>query len=338
MTCFRCRRSLLRFGHHHPPCISPPGPSRSLLLLSLSTTAAAASTAATATTMNGSLSVDFTYLHPIYGGPIDFTPRPSVSSTVSTVLFAASTVTTLATVRQVTEDESPARSNSSISITSTSSTIDPLLDFEGAGGVGGGGGFDSRDENSGYSVLEVTVIAAVAGILSLLTILGNVLVMVSFKLDKQLQTISNYFLLSLAVADFFIGLISMPLYTLYLLMNKWPLGPVVCDIWLALDYLNSNASVLNLLVISFDRYFSVTRPLTYRVRRTTKRAILMIASTWIISLLLWPPWIFAWPYIEGKRTVPESQCYIQFLETNLYITFGTALAAFYIPVTVREYT
>ena len=40
------------------------------------------------------------------------------------------------------------------------------------------------------------------------------------------------------------------------------------------------------------------------------------------------------PYIEGKRTVPETMCYIQFLETNLYITFGTALAAFYIPVSV----
>lgn len=91
-----------------------------------------------------------------------------------------------------------------------------------------------------------------------------------------------------------IGLISMPLYTIYLLLNRWPLGPFVCDSWLALDYLNSNASVLNLLIISFDRYFSVTRPLTYRVRRTTRRAILMIASTWIISLLLWPPWIFAW--------------------------------------------
>lgn len=43
------------------------------------------------------------------------------------------------------------------------------------------------------------------------------------------------------------------------------------------------------------------------------------------------------PYIEGKRTVPETSCYIQFLETNLYITFGTALAAFYIPVTVRRF-
>lgn len=96
------------------------------------------------------------------------------------------------------------------------------------------------------------------------------------------------------VADFMIGLISMPLFSIYLILGNWPLGPFICDAWLALDYLNSNASVLNLLIISFDRYFSVTRPLTYRVRRTTRRACLMIASTWIISLLLWPPWIFAW--------------------------------------------
>lgn len=35
--------------------------------------------------------------------------------------------------------------------------------------------------------------------------------------------------------------------------------------------------------------------------------------------------------IAGKRTVPEYECYIQFIETNQYITFGTAIAAFYVP-------
>ncbi|XP_048511042.1 muscarinic acetylcholine receptor DM1 isoform X2 [Athalia rosae] len=185
-----------------------------------------------------------------------------------------------------------------------------------------------------YTVLEIVVITIVAGFLSLATVIGNSMVMISFKIDKRLQTISNYFLFSLAVADFAIGLISMPLFTVSTLLGYWPLGPYICDTWLALDYLASNASVLNLLIISFDRYFSVTRPLKYRAKRTTLRAGMMIASAWGISLLLWPPWIFAWPYIEGERTVPDNECYIQFIETNHYITFGTAIAAFYVPVSV----
>ncbi|XP_071639159.1 muscarinic acetylcholine receptor DM1-like isoform X1 [Temnothorax longispinosus] len=195
-------------------------------------------------------------------------------------------------------------------------------------------GLDCGGEPIQYTFWERGVIIVLTIILSLATVIGNIMVMISFKIDKQLQTISNYFLFSLAVADFAIGLISMPLFTLYTVLGYWPLGPHVCDTWLALDYLASNASVLNLLIISFDRYFSVTRPLTYRAKRTTTKAAIMIGSAWGISLLLWPPWIYAWPYIEGTRTVPDNACYIQFIETNHYITFGTAIAAFYVPVLI----
>ena len=75
---------------------------------------------------------------------------------------------------------------------------------------------------------------------------------------------------------------------------------MVCDAWLSVDYLASNASALNLVVISFDRYFSVTRPLTYRARRTTRKAAMMIASAWLVSAFVWLPSILAWPYIEGR--------------------------------------
>lgn len=34
-------------------------------------------------------------------------------------------------------------------------------------------------------------------------------------------------------------------------------------------------------------------------RRTTNKALMMISFTYIISLLVWPPWIIGWPYIEG---------------------------------------
>ena len=157
--------------------------------------------------------------------------------------------------------------------------------------------------------------------------------MVSFKIDKQLQTISNYFLFSLAIADLIIGIISIPFFAVSFIMDKWTFGQVLCDAWLAIDYLASNASVMNLLVISFDRYFSVTRPLSYRARRTTKKAALMISSAWGLSLVVWVPAINAWPYIEGERRGDE-ECYIQFVETNQIMSILCAMMAFYVPVTI----
>ncbi|XP_034983628.2 muscarinic acetylcholine receptor M2 [Zootoca vivipara] len=186
---------------------------------------------------------------------------------------------------------------------------------------------------SPYKTVEVVFIVLVAGSLSLVTIIGNILVMVSIKVNRHLQTVNNYFLFSLACADLIIGVFSMNLYTLYTVIGYWPLGPVVCDLWLALDYVVSNASVMNLLIISFDRYFCVTKPLTYPVKRTTKMAGMMIAAAWVLSFILWAPAILFWQFIVGERTVPDGECYIQFL-SNAAVTFGTAIAAFYLPVII----
>ncbi|XP_067901378.1 muscarinic acetylcholine receptor M3-like [Heterodontus francisci] len=191
----------------------------------------------------------------------------------------------------------------------------------------------TTDPLGGHTVWQVVLISFFTGILSLVTIIGNILVMVAFKVNKQLKTVNNYFLLSLAFADVIIGVISMNLYTTYIIMDRWALGNVACDLWLAIDYVASNASVMNLLVISFDRYLSITRPLTYRAKRTPKRAGIMIGLAWIVSFILWAPAILFWQYFVGERTVPPNECYIQFLSEPI-ITFGTAIAAFYLPVTI----
>nr|XP_046214463.1 muscarinic acetylcholine receptor M3-like isoform X2 [Oncorhynchus gorbuscha]XP_046214464.1 muscarinic acetylcholine receptor M3-like isoform X2 [Oncorhynchus gorbuscha]XP_046214465.1 muscarinic acetylcholine receptor M3-like isoform X2 [Oncorhynchus gorbuscha] len=191
------------------------------------------------------------------------------------------------------------------------------------------------DSLGGHTVWQVVLIVFLTGLLSLVTIIGNILVVVSFKVNRQLKTVNNYFLLSLAVADLIIGVISMNLYTTYIIMGQWALGNWACDLWLAIDYVASNASVMNLLVISFDRYFSITRPLTYRAKRTTRRAVLMIGLAWFVSLVLWAPAILFWQYFVGERTVPPDKCYIQFLSEPI-ITFCTAMAAFYLPVTIMS--
>ncbi|XP_020777148.2 muscarinic acetylcholine receptor M3 [Boleophthalmus pectinirostris] len=197
------------------------------------------------------------------------------------------------------------------------------------------GGPDIFDPLGGHQLWQVVLIVLVTGMLSLVTIIGNILVVVSFKVNRQLKTVNNYFLLSLAVADLIIGVISMNVYTAFLVMGYWAMGNWACDLWLAIDYVASNASVMNLLVISFDRYFSITRPLTYRAKRTTKRAGIMIGLAWFVSLVLWAPAILLWQFFEGERTVPSHECYIQFLSEPT-ITFCTAMAAFYLPVTIMS--
>ncbi|XP_063060253.1 muscarinic acetylcholine receptor M1 [Engraulis encrasicolus] len=193
----------------------------------------------------------------------------------------------------------------------------------------------------GHLLWEVALIVLVSVPLTLVTILGNLLVLVSFRVNAALRTTSNYYLLSLAVADLILGTVSMNLYTAYILLGRWALGPVACDLWLAVDYVASNASIMNLLAISFDRYFSVTRPLTYRAKRTPKRAVVMIGLAWSVSFLLWGPAILFWPYMVGRPPAPSSssdgveevECSLPFFKVPL-LMFGTAIAAFYLPVCI----
>lgn len=59
----------------------------------------------------------------------------------------------------------------------------------------------------------------------------------------------------------------------------------------------------------------------------------MIGLAWSISFILWAPAILFWQYIVGERTVQPNECYIQFLSEPI-ITFCTAIAAFYLPVSI----
>jgi len=113
------------------------------------------------------------------------------------------------------------------------------------------------------------------------------------------------FIVSLATADLTVGIVVMPISAVYIFSVRWPFGLAVCQFWLAVDYTASTASILNLLVLSIDRYRSVTDPLRYMRRRTARHAGALIAAAWSLSALwLLPIVAWHWMFAGGRRTVP----------------------------------
>ena len=164
--------------------------------------------------------------------------------------------------------------------------------------------------NHHFSLLEILLIGISSVSASLFTVLGNALVIIAFIVNRQLRTINNYLIINLAIADFFVGLISMNFFAVYTIQGGWFLGAVLCDFWLTLDYVASNTSVMNLLIICVDRYLSVQHAIWYRNKRSIKHAVAAMIFSWVISLLIWGVPIIGYQFwSENGRDLPDAQCY-----------------------------
>lgn len=56
-----------------------------------------------------------------------------------------------------------------------------------------------------------------------------------------------------------LGAFCIPLYVPYVLTGRWTFGRGLCKLWLVVDYLLCASSVFNIVLISYDRFLSVTR-------------------------------------------------------------------------------
>ncbi|KPJ19523.1 Alpha-2C adrenergic receptor [Papilio machaon] len=112
---------------------------------------------------------------------------------------------------------------------------------------------------SGYSPAHIIIASVVVTVLMIMVVVGNMLVIIAIVTEKALKNIQNWFIASLAVSDFFLGLVIMPFSLANELMGYWIFGFWWCEIHSAMDVLLCTASIMNLCLISLDRYWSITQ-------------------------------------------------------------------------------
>ncbi|XP_067856961.1 histamine H3 receptor-like [Heptranchias perlo] len=182
-----------------------------------------------------------------------------------------------------------------------------------------------------FSETSAVLLASLMILLVIVTVLGNALVVLAFVVDKSLRSQNNFFLLNLAISDFLVGAFCIPMYVPYVLTGRWMLGKNLCKLWLVIDYLLCTSSVFNIVLISYDRFLSVTRPVTYRAKQGKRRnAAVKMMLIWLTAFLLYGPAITAWEHIIGRSIVPEGECYAEFYY-NWYFLITASMVEFFVP-------
>ncbi len=188
-----------------------------------------------------------------------------------------------------------------------------------------------------YSKSETIIIGFVLFTIVAISIVGNIMVIIAVLSFKRLRSsVTNYFIISLAVADLMVSIFVMPYNAIHEILGYWPFGIVFCDVYQSLDILSCTASILNLCVISLDRYLAITSPFKYYKRITHTTAGILIAAVWCVAFL-----ISALPVNldfhedpelakDGWYTDPE----FCVLAMNPTFALVSSLISFYIPMTI----
>lgn len=173
-----------------------------------------------------------------------------------------------------------------------------------------------EDEGYGCSSGQHTIINLITMILySLVCIIGlfgNTLVIYVVLRFSKMQTVTNIYILNLAIADecFLIG-IPFLLYTMQI--GSWQFGEYACKAYMVSTSITQFTSSIFLLIMSADRYIAVCHPISSPRYRTPLVSKMVSGFAWLTSVLLMLPVILFANTVENGGHIscnikwPEAQ-------------------------------
>lgn len=139
--------------------------------------------------------------------------------------------------------------------------------------------FESSSEKFITSSLFQMCVYFMYSAVFIVALLGNGMVCFVVNTSPRMKTVTNYFIVNLAVGDIFMTLLCVPFsFVPMLVLRYWPFGVVMCKVVNYSQAVSVFVSAYTLLAISIDRYMAIMRPLKPRLGRAAAK--LVVAVVW----------------------------------------------------------
>ncbi|XP_078658826.1 neuropeptide FF receptor 2-like [Branchiostoma floridae x Branchiostoma belcheri] len=123
-----------------------------------------------------------------------------------------------------------------------------------------------------------------------LCVAGNIIVCVVVIKTPRLRTVTNYFILNLAVSDLLVAVFCMPFTLVEHILTGYQFGDVMCRVNPMIQGVSVAASVFTMTAIAFDRYKAIVFPM--KERMTLRRMTQIVAGIWVSGVAIMIPQVF----------------------------------------------
>uniref|UniRef100_A0A3B3RFY6 Somatostatin receptor 5 n=1 Tax=Paramormyrops kingsleyae TaxID=1676925 RepID=A0A3B3RFY6_9TELE len=153
------------------------------------------------------------------------------------------------------------------------------------------------------SIMDGVVIPLIYIVVCIIGLGGNTLVIHIVLHYSKSESVTNIYILNLAIADelFMLGL---PFLAIQNALQTWPFGSFMCRLVLTVDGINQFTSIFCLTVMSIDRYLAVVHPIRSSKWRRPQVAKMVNGTVWAVSfIVVLPVVIYAEVHKNGNCNI-----------------------------------
>nr|XP_060620210.1 somatostatin receptor type 2 [Anolis sagrei ordinatus]XP_060620211.1 somatostatin receptor type 2 [Anolis sagrei ordinatus] len=187
--------------------------------------------------------------------------------------------------------------------------------------------------NPHFDLTSNAILTFIYFVVCIVGLCGNTLVIYVILRYAKMKTITNIYILNLAIADelFMLGL---PFLAMQVALVHWPFGKAICRVVMTVDGINQFTSIFCLTVMSVDRYLAVVHPIKSAKWRRPRTAKMVNVAVWGISLLVILPIMI---YAGVSKNHGRSSCTMIWPDESWYAAgfiIYAFILGFLVPLTI----